>query len=73
MTTTNNQVLTTQEVATRYHELAQQEKWFEIQDEFFADNARSIDPVDSPYFGYAEGKVAKSACYRDIKDNTTDL
>jgi hypothetical protein len=56
--TTNNKVMTTQEVAARYNELAQQEKWFEIQDEFFADNVRSIDPPNSPYFGYAEGKVA---------------
>jgi hypothetical protein len=52
MTTT----LTTQEVARRFNELAQREKWFEIQDEFFADDVRSIDPPDSPYFGYAEGK-----------------
>jgi hypothetical protein len=37
-------VLTTQEVAARFDELAQQEKWFEIQDEFFADNVRSIEP-----------------------------
>ncbi|HEY5371775.1 MAG TPA: nuclear transport factor 2 family protein [Hanamia sp.] len=50
--------ITTQEVVTRFNELAQQEKWFEIQDEFFADNVRSIDPPNSPYFGYAEGKAA---------------
>jgi hypothetical protein len=49
--------MTTQEIAERYHELAQQEKWFEIQDEFFAENVRSIDPPNSPYFGYAEGKA----------------
>lgn len=55
-TTTNSKVMTTQEVAARFNELAQQEKWFEIQDEFFAENVRSIDPPDSPYFGYAEGK-----------------
>ena len=54
--TTNSKVLTTLEVAARFNELAQQEKWFEIQDEFFADNVRSIDPPNSPYFGYAEGK-----------------
>jgi hypothetical protein len=48
--------MTTEEVAARFDELAQQEKWFEIQDEFFADNVRSIDPPHSPYFGYAEGK-----------------
>src|SRR6188768_1601464 len=47
---------TTQEVAERFNELAQQEKWFEIQDEFFADTVKSIDPPNSPYFGYAEGK-----------------
>lgn len=50
--------LTTQEVAARFDELACQEMWFEIQDEFFADNVRSVDPLNSPYFGYAEGKVA---------------
>ena len=58
MTTTDNKIMTTQEIATRFNELAQQEKWFEIQEEFFADNARSIDPINSPYFGYAEGKAA---------------
>ena len=56
MTTTKTTTMTTREVATQFNELAQQEKWFEIQDEFFADNVRSIDPPDSPYFGYAEGK-----------------
>ena len=50
--------ISTGEVAARFNELAQQEKWFEIQDEFFADNVRSIDPPHSPYFGYAEGKSA---------------
>lgn len=50
--------LTTQEVANRFNELAQQEKWFEIQEELFAENVRSIDPPNSPYFGYAEGKEA---------------
>ena len=54
--TTNKSTLTTEEVAARFNELAQQEKWFEIQDELFADNVRSVDPPNSPYFGYAEGK-----------------
>jgi len=58
MKTTDSKVMTTQEVAARFNELAQQEKWFEIQDEFFAENVRSIDPSNSPYFGYAEGKAA---------------
>ena len=50
--------MTTQEVATRFNELAQQEKWFEIQDELFADNVKSIDPPHSPYLKNAEGKAA---------------
>jgi hypothetical protein len=49
---------TTQQVATRFHELAQQEKWFDIQDELFSANVKSIDPPNSPYFGNAEGKAA---------------
>jgi hypothetical protein len=55
---TNAKAMTTKEVAMRFNELAQQEKWFEIQDEFFADNVKSIDPPDSPYMGYAEGKTS---------------
>jgi exopolysaccharide biosynthesis protein len=54
---TINSVMTTREVASRFNELAKQEKWFEIQDEFFSDNVKSIDPPNSPYFGYAEGKT----------------
>ncbi len=54
----SNPVLTTEEIASRYDELAMQEKWFEIQDELFAENVKSTDPPGSPYFGYAEGKAA---------------
>jgi len=56
--TTEIKTMTTQEVADRYNVLAQQEQWFEIQDELFAADVRSIDPPSSPYFGYAEGKAA---------------
>ena len=55
--TTSEAVMTIQEVAARFNELARQEKWFEIQDELFADNVRSIDPPNSPYFKFAEGKA----------------
>ena len=57
ITTEKKEVLTTEEVAARFDELAQKEMWFEIQDELFANNVRSIDPPNSPYFGYAEGKA----------------
>jgi len=49
---------TIHEVAARFNTLAQREKWFEIQDELFAENVKSIDPSYSPYLGYAEGKEA---------------
>ena len=49
--------MTTGEVASRFNELAKQEKWFEIQDELFSDDVKSIDPPNSSYFGYAEGKA----------------
>ena len=55
--TTINRVMTTHEIAIRFNELAQQEKWFEIQDEFFADHVRSIEPSGSSYMDYAEGKA----------------
>ena len=48
---------TIHEIAARFNELAQQEKWFEIQDELFSDDVKSIDPTNSPYMGYAEGKA----------------
>ena len=54
----NNPAMTTHEVASRFNELAKQEKWFEIQDELFSDMVRSIDPPSSPWLGYAEGKTA---------------
>ncbi len=58
MTTQQKKKLTTRDVANRFYELALQGKWFEIQDEFFSENVRSIDPPNSPYFGYAEGRAA---------------
>ena len=52
------QIMTTTQVAHRFNELAQQEKWFEIQEQFFSADVKSIDPENSPWFGYAEGKTA---------------
>ena len=57
-TLTTYKAMTTLEVATRFNELAKQEKWFEIQDELFSDNVRSVDPPNSPYFGCTEGKAS---------------
>lgn len=47
---------TTKEIAARFDELAQQEKWFEIQDELFADGVRSIEPAHATHLKNASGK-----------------
>jgi hypothetical protein len=73
MKNTNNKKMTTREVAGRFNELARQEKWFEIQEELFADNVKSIDPPGSPYFGYAEGKDAVRKKGQDFVSRITAL
>lgn len=50
-------MMTINEVAERFNVLAGQEKWFDIQDELFADNVKSIEPGHSVYFENAEGKA----------------
>ena len=54
--TTATATMTIQEVASRFNELAQQEKWFEIQDELFSDDVKSIEPPGSKFLPNAEGK-----------------
>src|SRR5262245_52914217 len=56
MTTQTN--MTTQQVATRFSELAQEGKWLEIQDELFAQNAVSIEPPHAMALESVEGKDA---------------
>lgn len=73
MTPTIDKTMTTQEIAARFNELAREEKWFEIQDELFADNVKSIDPDGSPYFGYAEGKAAVRKKGEDFVSRITDF
>lgn len=70
---TMNAAFGVQEVAARFNELAMQEKWFEIQDELFAEDVRSIDPAGSPYMGYAEGKANVRKKGEDFVKNITDV
>jgi ketosteroid isomerase-like protein len=46
--TTQEAVITTQDVANRFNELAQTGQWHVILDELYADNAVSIEPKNSP-------------------------
>ena len=64
---------TTEEVAARFNELAQQEKWFEIHDELFADNVRSVEPENSKYMGYAEGKATVRKKGENFVSKITDF
>jgi hypothetical protein len=45
---TQEAVMTTQDVANRFNELAQSGQWDQIQNELFAGNAESIEPANSP-------------------------
>lgn len=56
--TPSNTPMTVQQVAARFHELAQQDKWFEIQDELFGDDVRSIEPPTAQGLPDAQGKTA---------------
>ena len=58
--TTQEAVMTTQEVANRFNELAQQGQWQQIQDELFADDAVSIEPENSPGLKTVKGREAIS-------------
>ena len=67
MTTTT---MTTQEVAARFNELAQQEKWFDIQEKFFTEDVKSIEPAGSRYMPSAEGKAAVRKKAEDFVNRT---
>ena len=51
-------VMTTQEVANRFNELAQTGQWEQIHSELFADNAVSIEPPASQGMQSVEGLAA---------------
>jgi len=50
--------MTTQEVANRFNELAQQGKWMEIQDELYSDDADSIEPPHAQGLQSVKGRDA---------------
>ena len=52
---TQEAIMTTQDVANRFDELAQTGQWNLIQSELFADNAVSIEPANSPGMRTVEG------------------
>ena len=65
--------VTTQAVADRFNELAQQEKWFEIQDELFADDVKSIEPPTTKHSFSTAGKAAVRKKGEDWVKRVTDF
>ena len=55
---TTEAVMTTQDVAKRMNELFKENKWNEVQEELFADDAESIEPENSMALKYAKGLPA---------------
>ena len=56
--TTAEAVMTTQEIANRMYELFKENKWAEVQQELFSDDAESIEPPGSPGLQSVKGKEA---------------
>jgi hypothetical protein len=47
--------MNTQEIADRFYQLAQENKWNEIQDELYSKNAKSIEPAGAQTLPSVEG------------------
>jgi hypothetical protein len=58
METAEVDTMTTQEVANRFNELAQQGNWDRIQEELYADDAESIEPPHAQGLQSAKGREA---------------
>lgn len=56
MPTTEAAVMTTQEVANRFNELAQSGQWDKIQGELFSENAVSIEPPHGVAMGMSNAE-----------------
>lgn len=55
---TKAEVMTTQEVANRFNELAQSGQWDKIQEELYSEDAESIEPPNSPGLQSVKGLKA---------------
>jgi hypothetical protein len=51
-------VMTTQEIADRMYELFKENKWAQVQEELFSDDAESIEPPHSRGMQSAKGREA---------------
>lgn len=70
---TQEAVMTTNDVANRFNELAQTGNWQQIQDELFADNAVSIEPENSPGMRSVEGLEAIRAKGKQFEEMMEEM
>jgi len=66
-------VMTTQDVANRFSELAQTGQWQQIQDELFADNSVSIEPENSPGLKTVSGRDAISQKAKEFDEAVEEM
>ena len=76
MSTTQEAVMTTQEVADRFNELAQEGNWSQIQEELYSDDAESIEPEKVNQQGgksHVRGRAALKKKEEDFKNMTEEM
>jgi SnoaL-like domain len=66
-------VRTTQEVANRMNELFKENKWTEVQEELFAENAVSIEPPHSKGLQTVEGLAAIKKKAEDFNNMVEEM
>ena len=71
--TTQEAVMTTQDVANRFNELAQTGQWDLIQTELYADNAVSIEPENSPGLKTVQGLEAIRQKGKQFEEMTEEM
>ena len=54
--TTQEAIMTTQEVANRFYQLTQENKWEQIQEELYSQDAESIEPANAASSGLKNAK-----------------
>ena len=70
---TMDAVMTTQDVADRFNELAQTGKWDQIQAELFSDDVVSIESDSMPGEKVAKGKEALNQKAIKFQENTEEM
>ena len=65
--------MTTQDVANRFYELAQQGQFDKVQDELYADNAASIEPANAPGLKSVEGLDAIREKGKQFNDSVEEM